>query len=142
MGEAMSAMDFKLYGTPDTAQQILRMMSLSDGIGGVIQALPPAVRNAGTRLLDRVAPSSGNGNGSVPVGVDLGSAQPLINEGKAALTTLIPEAECKGITLRAAVDLALSRASGEQYATLLKIQGALIVLPGIGDQPLEVVLAL
>ncbi|GAB4127240.1 MAG: hypothetical protein Fur005_42320 [Roseiflexaceae bacterium] len=140
MGEAMSAMDFKLYGTPDTAQQILRMMSLSDGIGGVIQALPPAVRDAGTRLLDRVAPS--NGNGSVPVGIDLGSAQPLINEGKAVLTALIPEAERKGITLRAAVDLALSRASGEQHATLLKIQGALLVLPSIADQPLEVVLAL
>jgi hypothetical protein len=142
-------MDFKLYGTPDTAQQILRMMSISDGIGGVLQALPAPVREAGARLVDRIAPSTNGsahaadgGNGNVPLSIDVGVAKPLIDEGRAVLTALIPEADQKGLSLKAAIERALAQANEPQRASLLKIQGALFVLPGLGDQPLDLVLAM
>lgn len=148
MGEAMSGMDFKLYGTPDTANQILRMISMADGIGGVIDAVPAPLREAGARLVDRIAP---NGNGShaavvtqaaVPLALDLGAAQPLLVEARDLLTALIPVGERPSLTVRAAVAQALAHANENQRETLLKVQGALLMLPSIADQSLETVLAM
>ncbi len=58
LGEALAAMDFKLYGSPDTAQQILRMVSLTDGIASLVEGAPPALKELGGRLIDRVLPSN------------------------------------------------------------------------------------
>jgi hypothetical protein len=72
----------------------------------------------------------------------VGAARPLIDEGRAILTALIPEADRKGLSLKTAIERALAQASEPQRASLLKIQGALFVLPGLGDQPLDLVLAM
>lgn len=148
MGEALASMDFKLYGTPDAAQQILRLMSLSDGIGSLIQAAPAPVKELGGRLLERVLP--GNGASSMPgngqgqeqpdLAIDLAPIQPLLAEGSAVLTSLLSSEERQELTLRVGIERALSRADEEQSAILLQIQGLLIFAPAIGEQPITQVL--
>jgi uncharacterized membrane protein YqiK len=152
MGDAMSAMDFKLYGTPDAAQQILRLMSLADGLGNVIQTVPPPLRDLGGRLLERVAPANGTpavpptNGATVPVAVapspiDFGAARPLLLEAAATLGALLHEDERHALTVGEAVEHALTLADERQRVTLLKVQGALALLPDLAGRKLETALA-
>ncbi|HMO55720.1 MAG TPA: hypothetical protein PKA05_17970 [Roseiflexaceae bacterium] len=135
MGEAVSAMDFKLYGTPETAQQILRLMGLADGIGNVIETAPAPLREIGARVLDRVAPAHGNGsgNGSPSSGVVPmpGTALPLLGVAARALEALLTADELASHSIDEAVDLALTRADEAHREILLKVQGALLLLPDL-----------
>ncbi|MFP4439298.1 MAG: SPFH domain-containing protein [Chloroflexaceae bacterium] len=155
MGQALAAMDFKLYGTPDTAQQILRMMSLTDGIGNLFQSAPAPVKELGERLLDRVLPGNGNGAAQgddsaqrattqptpqTPAGVDPALVQPLIAEGSVILTRLLSAEERQELTLRAGVERALTLADAEQQAILQKILDLLAYAPDIAGQTVEQVL--
>ncbi len=146
MGEALSAMDFKLYGTPETAQQILRMMSVTDGLGNLMQNVPQPLKEFGGRLIERVLPANGNGNGnghsSVPaVGFDLAAVQPLVDEGSAILRQYLTPAEQNTQTVRAAIEQALALANEQERVTLFKLQGLLTLLPFMADQTVEQVLA-
>lgn len=144
MGEAMAAMDFKLYGTPETAQQILRLMGLADGIGGVLQSAPAPLREIGGRLLDRVAPpanGASNGGASAAPHLDLGAARPLLAEGATVLAALLSEEERRSLTVAQALERGLAAADEGQRATLLRVQGALALLPALADQPLDVAVA-
>lgn len=148
MGEAMAAMDFKLYGTPETAQQILRLMGLADGIGGVIQNAPAPMREIGGRLLDRIAPpvnghTNGGAGGAAPAaGLELGPARELLAEGAAVLAALLSEEERATLTVAQAVDRGLAAADEQQRAVLLRAQGVLALLPGVAEQPLASAVAL
>lgn len=151
MGEALAAMDFKLYGTPETAQQILRMMSVSDGIGSLIQSAPQPLKDLGGRLLDRVSPSNGNGHGngngssSTPAamsGFDLSAVQPLIAQTSAILTSHLSAEQRKTLTLGAAIEQTLTVATADERAALLKAQGLLALLPFVAEQSVDQVLAM
>lgn len=146
MGEAMAAMDFKLYGTPETAQQILRMMSLTDGIGGLMQSAPAPLRELGSRLLERVAPpANGNGhaappapaNGNGNAALNLPNAKPVIDAASAALRRLLTPVELRGLALGAAITLGLARADEADKAALLRAEGLLALMPQLADQPTE-----
>ncbi len=146
MGEALSAMDFKLYGTPETAQQILRMMSVTDGLGNLVQNVPQPLKEFGGRLIERVLPANGNGNGnghsSAPAfGFDLAAVQPLVDEGSVILRQYVPPAERSTQTVRAALEQALTLANEQERVTLFKLQGLLTLLPFMADQTVEQVLA-
>jgi hypothetical protein len=149
LGEALAAMDFKLYGSPDTAQQILRMVTLTDGIGSLVQGAPPALKELGGRLIDRVLPPNGSGNGNgaghegqpaQPAGIDLGAARPLIAEGSAILTGLLGAEERRALTLRDGIERAIGLASDDQRAALLRLQGMIALAPALADQTVELVL--
>lgn len=137
MGEAMAAMDFKLYGTPETAQQILRLMGLADGIGGLMQSAPAPLREVGGRLLDRIAPPVTSSGAPAP---DLATAAPLLHEGAAILQALIDAETLQTLTVAQAVEQALALADESQRVPLLKVQGALALLPRIASQPVATAL--
>ena len=106
MGDAMGAMDFKLYGTPDTAQQLLRMIGMSDGLGALINNAPAPLKEIGGRLLERMLP---NGNGhatpaaSLPT-INFDGMQPLIVEGSRIVTQHLPAAELSQLTVQNALE--------------------------------------
>jgi uncharacterized membrane protein YqiK len=145
LGEALAAMDFKLYGSPDTAQQILRMVSLTDGIDSLVQGAPSALKDLGGRLIDRILPPNGNGSGNghesqAMPGVDMGAAQPLILAGSAVLTSQLSPDERRTLTLRDGIERALAQASEADRVTLLKLQGMLALWPTLAEQTVESVL--
>lgn len=138
MGEAMASMDFKLYGTPDTAQQILRLMSITDGLGNLVQTAPQPLREIGGRLLDRIAPPNGNhSNGEPAPGLDLSAAQPLIAEGRQILQSLLTAEERATLTVEAGLEHGLERANEQQRSVLLRLQGLLALMPSMANQKLE-----
>ena len=148
MGVAMASMEFKLYGTPDTAQQILRMISLSDGLGNLIETAPTPLKQLGERLLDRFAPAngatiapatppSGSGDG---VAVDFGAAQPLFDAAAAVLKDHLSPAERQRLTVREGIAQALTVANTEQRATLLRAEGMLTLVPAVAGQTVALVI--
>ena len=148
MGVAMASMEFKLYGTPDTAQQILRMISLSDGLGNLIETAPTPLKQLGERLLDRFAPAngatiapatppSGSGDGVV---VDFGAAQPLFDAAAAVLKDHLSPAERQRLTVREGIAQALTVANTEQRATLLRAEGMLTLVPAVAGQTVALVI--
>ncbi len=146
LGEAMAAMDFRLYGTPETAQQLLRMVGMTDGLNSLFNAAPPQVRDLGTRLMERVLPN-GNGHTDAPAslssGFDLSSAQPLLAQSSTIVRALLSEEELKNMTVDAALKAALDVVEdAEQRATLLQLQGILLLLPQINQQPAADMLAI
>lgn len=63
MGDALASMQVKLFGTPDAADSILRMMSFAEGLNDVTTAAPAPLRELGGRILGQVLGSpSGNGH--------------------------------------------------------------------------------
>ena len=144
MGDAMGAMDFKLYGTPDTAQQLLRMIGMSDGLGALINNAPAPLKEIGGRLLERMLP---NGNGhatpaaSLPT-INFDGMQPLIVEGSRIVTQHLPAAELSQLTVQNALEQTLLVASESERATLHKLQGMVMLMPHIANQPAATVLTL
>jgi uncharacterized membrane protein YqiK len=153
MGEAMAAMDFKLYGTPDTAQQILRWMSVADGLGAVVESAPQPLRDLTGRVLDRVLPATNGHNGelraqpaanAVPHGgpalADLSAAQPLIAAASAALRTQLTPEQRRTLSLHDGIVEALKSANVEQGAVLYQVQGMLALVPSLAEQSVESVI--
>jgi len=62
MGAAIANMQIKMFGTPEAADSILRLMSFAEGMNDVVNAVPPQVRELGTQLLSKVA-GNGHDNG-------------------------------------------------------------------------------
>ncbi|MFV9504620.1 MAG: SPFH domain-containing protein [Oscillochloridaceae bacterium umkhey_bin13] len=147
IGEALGAMDFKLYGTPEAAQQILRLMSLSDGVGGLLASAPAPLRELGGRLLDRVVPSNGashglaNGAEAIPqTGPNLILAQPYLAAATAALIRHLSPDEQAQLSLRDGLARALSRADEAERSALLRAEGMLALLPELAEQPVASVI--
>lgn len=146
LGQAWVAMDFKLYGTPEAAQQLLRLVSFSDGLGNLVQNAPPALKELGGRLAERLLPangSSGHSNGGDSAApLNLAAAQPLIAEGSAILKAHLSPDELGALTVREAIERALALAPALQHPTLLKLQGLLTLLPVVSEQKAALVIEL
>lgn len=59
MGAAIANMQIKMFGTPEAADSILRLMSFAEGLNDIVGAVPPQVRDLGSQLLGQVM--GGNG---------------------------------------------------------------------------------
>jgi uncharacterized membrane protein YqiK len=146
LGQALAAMDFKLYGTPEAAQQLLRLVSLSDGLGTLVQNAPPALKDLGGRLADRLLPANGsngghtNGGDSTATLPNLAAAQPLIAEGSAILKAHLSPEELGTLSVGQAIERGLALVPAEQRATLLKLQGMLALLPAVAEQKVAAVI--
>ncbi len=157
MGEALASMDFKLYGTPETAQQLLRMVGMSDGISNLINGAPAPLKEIGGRLLERMLPANGNGNGhavssaSAPVepavtaapalaALSLDGSQALIAEGGRIVSQHLTAEELGRLTVQEALEHALIVASDSERATLIKLQGIVLLLPNVASQPVNALL--
>lgn len=146
LGEALAAMDFRLYGSPETAQQILRMVSLGDGIGNVFEAIPAPLKDLGERLADRVLPPKdqpgGNGQDGSPAAAGYGDIQHLLIQGGALLNRLISAEDQRSISVQAAIAQALEQVSPDstEHAILLRLQQLAASVPFIGQQTIGAIL--
>jgi uncharacterized membrane protein YqiK len=63
IGTAIASMQIKMFGTPEAADSILRMISFVEGMNDVISVAPPQLRRLGDQLLGKVVASNGSPNG-------------------------------------------------------------------------------
>ncbi len=62
VGSAIANMQIKMFGTPEAADTILRLMSFADGMDDVIDSTPAPIRQLGSQLLNKVLQQPNNGH--------------------------------------------------------------------------------
>lgn len=139
LAKAMASMSIKMIGDPNAAASLLRMVTLADGMGEVLQATPQPVLSLGQQVLNQL---TGNANGEALVQVAKGETAVSVTE----LATLVPEIirlvetnlpaeQTKGKTVGEALALLSQQTPGEPVVA--KAQKALAHLPIVRDLPFE-----
>jgi uncharacterized membrane protein YqiK len=143
LGNALASMNIKLIGDPTAASQLLKMVTLADGLGEVVKNVPQPMLAVGQQVLNKVTGSDGDGllKMAQVAGTDQAS-------GIADLAMLVPELiqiaertldvnKLKGQTVGDVLNTLTRRASSEDRPTVEKAQQALALLPIINDLPFE-----
>ncbi len=151
LGKALSSMNFKLIGDPNSASQLLRMVTLADGLGEVVKAAPQPVREVGQQILNKV---TGDPDGDALLKLAQEPAPSASGNGKANgiavgdFATLVPKViklaedhldlnKLKGDTVSQALKKLAQAVGPEHQATIEEAQHALELLPVIRDLPFE-----
>jgi hypothetical protein len=72
-------MQIKMYGTPEAADSILRLMSFAEGMNDVLGQVPPQVKELGSQLLGKVMGNGNEGKAAQPVTLEQAAAMlPLL----------------------------------------------------------------
>ncbi|MFN8598237.1 MAG: hypothetical protein U0559_18900, partial [Anaerolineae bacterium] len=141
LGNALASMNIKLIGDPTAASQLLKMVTLADGLGEVVKAAPLPVREIGQQLINKATGSEGDsliklgdGNGQQSDVTDLALLVPQLM--KIAERTLDMN-KLKGQSVAQVMALLAKQSSGDDKAAVEKAQKALANLPIINDLPFE-----
>jgi uncharacterized membrane protein YqiK len=131
--KAVGSMDLKLIGDPNAAASLLRLVTLSDGIGEVIKAAPQSVQDVGRGLVNRLT-------GGLPV-------EPQAN-GMAELAQMMPALvklvetklkvnELNDLSVKEVLVKLASAVKAEDKALVEKAQTVLAGMSLINDLPFE-----
>lgn len=141
LATAMSSMNIKMIGDPAAAASLLRMVTMSDGLGEIMNAAPPAVQKIGQQLLGKVLNNGGNGE----------SEEPLAAPGMSVtdLAVLVPDVikiaeknlninRLKGQSVgEVLTTLSKSKLSDEERKVVEKAGEALVAFPVVRDLPFD-----
>jgi uncharacterized membrane protein YqiK len=153
MGEALSAMNIKLIGDPNSAQSLLRLMTMADGLGDVIRQAPQPVREVAQQVVNKFTGDANgdalmrmastddgriNGNGSRN-GKGTGVAELALMLPKLMkIAEVVGVDSLKGMSVGQAMEALRKRVTDDDdIATLTQAQHALAMLPIINDMPFE-----
>ena len=143
LGNALASMNIKLIGDPTAAAQLLKMVTLADGLGEVVKNVPQPMLAVGQQVLNKVTGTEGDG--LLKMAQAGGGDQAT---GIADLAMLVPELiqiaertlnvdKLKGQTVGEVLTTLSKRASVEDRPKVEKAQQALALLPIINDLPFE-----
>lgn len=144
LGNALASMNIKLIGDPAAASQLLKMVTLADGLGEVAKAAPLPIREIGQQLLNKATGVDGDSL----INLGDGNGQPAQTNDVAELALLVPELmkiaertldmnRLKGQSVAQVLALLAKQASGADKPAVEKAQKALAGLPIINDLPFE-----
>ncbi len=143
LGNALASMNIKLIGDPIAASQLLKMVTLADGLGEVVKNVPQPMLAVGQQVLNKVTGTNGDallkmvqtgGNGEASGIADLALLVPELIQ--LADKTLEVD-KLKGQTVGEVLNMLSQRASAEDRVKVEKAQQALAQLPIINDLPFE-----
>jgi hypothetical protein len=143
LGNALASMNIKLIGDPTAASQLLKMVTLADGLGEVVKNVPQPMLAVGQQVLNKVTGTEGDA--LLKMAQAPGTEQAT---GIADLALLVPELiqmaertldvnKLKGQTVGDVLKLLSKRGTAEDRAKVEKAQQALAMLPIINDLPFE-----
>ncbi|MFZ6026665.1 MAG: SPFH domain-containing protein [Chloroflexota bacterium] len=151
LGSAMASMNIKMIGDPTAAASLLRMVTMADGAGDILNATPEPVRELGQQLIGKLA--GGNGPAKAVSNSDRpAAAEPAQAEtpaaGLAEVAQLIPEIvqmvekkldldATKGQTVAQVLETLSQKATKKEKQTIEKAQQALALLPVLNELPFE-----
>jgi uncharacterized membrane protein YqiK len=138
MGAAIANMQIKMFGTPEAADSILRLMSFAEGMNDVVNAVPPQVRELGTQLLNKVA-GNGHNNGQVAVTPTLTLEQVavLMPELMALVDRTLDANTLKKQTISQVLDQLEAKAGEADKPLVAQARTALAVLPILAEMNFE-----
>jgi uncharacterized membrane protein YqiK len=142
MGAAIANMQIKMFGTPDAADSILRMMSFAEGLNDVVGAVPPSVRELGSQLIGKVVGGDGQHDGQHD---GQPGEQPLTLQEVAALMPQLMAAvdrtldvnKLKKQTFSQVIDQFEAQAAEADKPLAAKAHAALALLPFVADTNFE-----
>jgi uncharacterized membrane protein YqiK len=148
LGTALASMNIKMIGDPAAAASLLRLVTMADGLGEVLNAAPAPVRAVGQQVINKL---TGNPNGdgllNLPAastnGHDLDRANRI-----ADLAGLVPGImklveqrldvnALTGQTVGQVLDTLLQKVDGEDRATVERARKAVSQLPLVNNLPCE-----
>ena len=135
IGAAIANMQIKMYGTPDAAESILRLMSFAEGMNDVVGAVPPQVKELGSQLLDKVM---GNGKKEQPgQGMTLEQVATLMPQIMAVVDRTLDVNKLKKQTVRQVLDQLEAKAAEADKPAVAQARAALVLLPFLADANFE-----
>ena len=143
LGNALASMNIKLIGDPTAASQLLKMVTLADGLGEVVKNVPQPMLAVGQQVLNKVTGTESDA--LLKMAQVSGTEQA---SGIADLALLVPELiqmaeqtldlnKIKGQTVGDVLKMLSKRGSAEDRTKVEKAQQALAQLPIINDLPFE-----
>lgn len=137
MGDAVANMQIKMFGTPDAADSILRMMSFADGMNDVVNAAPAPVRDLGNKVVNSLLGSgnatAGTGNGTVGTGgMSVDEMATLFPQLMALAERTLSADRLKGATVDEVLDMLDARVTPEEKPLVTKGRLAVSTLPFLG----------
>jgi hypothetical protein len=142
MGAAIANMQIKMFGTPEAADSILRMMSFAEGLNDVVGAVPPSVRELGSQLLGKVMAGDGKHDGehdgqSGEQPMTLEEVAALMPHLMAAIDRTLDVNKLKKQTFSQVLDQFEAKASADDKPLAAKARAALELLPFVADANFE-----
>jgi uncharacterized membrane protein YqiK len=142
LGNALASMNIKLIGDPTAASQLLKMVTLADGLGEVVKNVPQPMLAVGQQVLNKVTGTESDA--LLKMAQAAGGQTPGIADLALMVPELIQIAErtldvdkLKGQTVGEVLTTLSKRASAEDRPKVEKAQQALALLPIINDLPFE-----
>jgi uncharacterized membrane protein YqiK len=132
MGEAIANMQIKMFGTPDAADSILRLMSFSEGLNDIIGAAPPKVRELGGQLLGKVL--GGNGQSAATTVAELAELLPQLI---ATVDRTLDLNALKGQSVNQVMEQLILKAAEADRPLVAQARAALAQLPLLGEMNFE-----
>ncbi len=135
IGAAIANMQIKMYGTPDAAESILRLMSFAEGMNDVVGAVPPQVKELGSQLLDKVM---GNGKKEQPgQRMTLEQVATLMPQLMAVVDRTLDVNKLKKQTVSQVLDQLEAKAAEADKPAVAQARAALALLPFLADANFE-----
>ena len=142
MGSALAAMDLKLIGDPNAAASLLRLVTLSDGLGEVIKAAPQPLKDLGLALAQKATEGTNGGTASAGAAIPAASLTEvslMLGDLLAMVERCMQPADWKGKTFSQVLELLTTLVEGPEREKVTSARSAVAALPLIGDLPFTAV---
>jgi uncharacterized membrane protein YqiK len=137
VGTAIANMQIKMFGTPEAADSILRLMSFAEGMNDLVNAAPAPLRELGGQLLSKVI-GNGSGNGhSTDSSLTLDQVAILMPELMAVVDRTLDVNTLKKQTVGQVLDQLEAKIAEADRPILAQARQALILLPILAETNFE-----
>ena len=138
MGAAIANMQIKMFGTPEAADSILRLMSFAEGLNDVVGAVPAPMRELGSQLIGKVLAGDGKHDGHPGEGpMTLEEVAALLPQLMAAVDRTLDVNKLKKQTFSQVLDQFEAQAAEADKPLAGKARAALTLLPFVADANFE-----
>ena len=132
VGMAIANMQIKMFGTPEAADSILRLMSFAEGMGDVMGAVPPQVRELGQQLLGKVT-----GDGKKGQTMTLEQAAELLPQLMSLVDRTLDVNKLKGQTVSKVLAQLEDKAAEADKPLVAQARAMVVLLPFLADANFE-----
>ena len=132
MGAAIANMQIKMFGTPEAADSILRLMSFAEGMNDVLGAVPPQVRELGAQLIGKVT-----GDGKKDQAMTIEQVAALMPQLMAVVDRTLDVNKLKDQTVKQVIAQLEDKAAEADRPVVAQANAALTLLPFVADARFE-----
>jgi hypothetical protein len=132
MGAAIANMQIKMYGTPEAADSILRLMSFAEGMNDVLGQMPPQVKELGQQLIGKVV-----GDGKKDQPMTLEQAAGLLPQLMSLVDRTLDVNKLKGKTVNQVLNQLEDKVAEADRPLVAQARAMLVLLPFVADADFE-----